>query len=198
LLGHSDSTNSSYFSVAALKKSSMTNPNIMHGGRVERETNLIGSFDSKRDGIIALCHIRSVIEKKQNISTSFSPKNLTCSSCPARGEHPVCGEGGARQCFILSDQNFPGCVLVTAGECLKIIRIENGMLGELVGCFLDLFQAKILPAGSTVVLFSATHLRMRGLSGYISDLSIEMNRLDRVSRGVRGGDPLAAWHSGFH
>ncbi len=44
LLAHSDSTNSSYFSVAALKKSSMTNPNIMHGGRVERETNQIGSF----------------------------------------------------------------------------------------------------------------------------------------------------------
>jgi hypothetical protein len=40
-----------------------------------------------------------------------------------------------------------------------------------------------LPAGSTVVLFSATHLLMRGLSGYISDLSTEMNRLDRVFRG---------------
>jgi len=183
LLGHSDSTNSSYISVAALKKSSMTNPNIMHGGRVERETDQIGSFDSKRDGRIALCHIRSVIEKKQNISTSFSPKNLTCSSCPARGEHPVCGEEGPRQCFVLSDQNFPGCVPVPAGECLKIIRIENGMLGELVGCFLDLFRGKILPAGSTVVLFSATHLLMRGLSGYISDLSNEMNRLDRVFRG---------------
>jgi hypothetical protein len=72
---------------------------------------------------------------------------------------------------------------VPAGECLKIIRIENGMLGELVGCFLDLFRGKILPAGSTVVLFSATHLLMRGLSGYISDLSVEMNRLDRVFRG---------------
>jgi hypothetical protein len=57
------------------------------------------------------------------------------------------------------------------------------MLGELVGCFLDLFRGKILPAGSTVVLFSATHLLMRGLSGYISDLSNEMNRLDRVFRG---------------
>jgi hypothetical protein len=67
-----------------------------------------------------------------------------CSSCPARGEHPAFGEGGNRQCFILSDQNFPGFVPVTAGECLKIIRIKNGMLGELVGCFLDLFRGKIL------------------------------------------------------
>jgi len=176
LLGHSDSASSSYFSVAALKKSSLTNPNIMQGGRAERETCQIGSFESKGDGRIALCHIRSVIEKKQNICTSFSPKTLMCSSCPARGEHPAFGEGGNRQCFILSDQNFPGCVPVTAGECLKIIRIENGMLGELVGCFLDLFRGKILPAGSTVVLFTTTHLLMRGLSRYISDLSTEMNR----------------------
>jgi hypothetical protein len=106
-----------------------------------------------------------------------------CSACPARGEHPTFGEGGKGQCFILSDQNFPGCVPVTVGECLKIIRIENGMLGELVGCFLDLFRGKSLPAGSTVVLFSTTHLLMRGLSGYVADLSNEMNRLDRVFRG---------------
>jgi hypothetical protein len=64
LLGHSDSASSSYFSVAALKKSSLTNPNIMQGGRAERETCQIGSFESKGDGRIALCHIRSVIEKK--------------------------------------------------------------------------------------------------------------------------------------
>ncbi len=183
LLGHSDSASSSYSSVAALKKSSLTNPNIMQGGRAERETCQIGSFDSRGDGRIALCHIRSVIEKKQNITTSFSPKTLMCSACPARGEHPAFGEGGNHQCFILSDQNFPGCVPVTAGECLKIIRIENGMLGELVGCFLDLFRGKILPAGSRVVLFSTTHLLMRGLSGYVTDLSNEMNKLDRVFRG---------------
>ncbi|MFO0006474.1 MAG: hypothetical protein ACK559_35675, partial [bacterium] len=62
---------------------------------------------------------------------------------------------------MLSDQNFPGCVPVESGECLKIIRIENGMLDELVNVFLDLFKGKELPAGSAVVMFSATHLMMR-------------------------------------
>jgi hypothetical protein len=38
-------------------------------------------------------------------------------------------------------------------------------------------------AGLTVVLFSTTHLLMRGLSGYVSDLSTEMNKFDRVFRG---------------
>jgi hypothetical protein len=71
----------------------------------------------------------------------------------------------------------------SSGECLKIIRIENEMLGEIVGCFLDLFKGRELPAGSTVVIFSATHLMMRGLSGYVSDLGSELVRLDRNFRG---------------
>jgi hypothetical protein len=66
---------------------------------------------------------------------------------------------------------------------LKIIRIENGMLGEIVGCFLDLVKGRELPAGSTVVIFSATHLMMRGLTGYVSDMSSELSRLDRIFRG---------------
>ena len=57
------------------------------------------------------------------------------------------------------------------------------MLGEIVGCFLDLFKGRELPAGSTVVIFSATHLMMRGLSGYVTDLGLELSRLDRIFRG---------------
>jgi hypothetical protein len=57
------------------------------------------------------------------------------------------------------------------------------MLGEIVGCFLDLIKGRELPAGSTVTVFSATHLMMRGLSGYVKDLSIELARLDRIFRG---------------
>jgi hypothetical protein len=62
----------------------------------------------------------------------------------------------ACQCFVLSDQNFPGSLPCSSGECLKIIRIEK-MLGEIVGCFLDFIKGRELPAGSTVVIFSATH-----------------------------------------
>ncbi len=62
------------------------------------------------------------------------------------------------------------------------------MLGELVGCFLDLFRGKILPAGSTVVLFSATHLLMRGLSelekSLIGALITELNNLFNLGLGT--------------
>jgi hypothetical protein len=183
LTGQSEAVNNTYRAISALKKSNMTNPSIMNGGRAEREEGKAGSFCVPGDGRASICHFRSVIEKKQFISTSFDPKNLLCSSCPDRGAHPVFGGEGVRQCFVLSDQNFPGSLPCASGECLKIVRIENGMLGEIVGCFLDLIKGRELPAGSTVAIFSATHLMMRGLSGYVKDLSIELARLDRIFRG---------------
>ncbi len=33
------------------------------------------------------------------------------------------------------------------------------------------------------MIFSATHLMMRGLTGYVSDMSSELSRLDRIFRG---------------
>jgi hypothetical protein len=57
------------------------------------------------------------------------------------------------------------------------------MLGEIVGCFPDLIKGRELPAGSTVIFFSATPLMMRGLSGYVTDLSSELSRLDRIFKG---------------
>ncbi len=41
----------------------------------------------------------------------------------------------------------------------------------------------MLLAGSAVVMFSVTHLMMRGLSGYVADMSWEMGKLDRIFQG---------------
>ncbi len=72
------------------------------------------------------------------------------------------------------------------GECLKIVRIENGSLKELVTCFLDITRGKGFPTGSLILLTSVSHLQMRGLSGYAFDLAEEMNRLGAIFRGGGG------------
>ncbi len=77
---------------------------------------------------------------------------------------------GGRQCFFISDQNFPAALPCKQGECAKIIRIEDGTVTELVQCWLDLTKGKEIPAGSVLVISSATHLLMEGLSGYVADL----------------------------
>jgi hypothetical protein len=64
------------------------------------------------------------------------------------------GEGG-RQCLILSDQNFPAALPCKNGECLKIICIEDGNLGELVNCWLDITRGLNHTVGTVVLFFSA-------------------------------------------
>ncbi len=66
-----------------------------------------------------------------------------------------------RQTFVLRDQNFPPVLPCNTGECLKIIRLENGSLAELA-CFLELTRGKSIQAGSVIMLFSTAHLQMRG------------------------------------
>jgi hypothetical protein len=125
------------------------------------------------------------MNKKQNICFSFDPKTLLCSSCSGKEPHPVGGEGegGERQVFILSDQNFPATLPCEKGNCLKIIRIENGILSELVSCLLDLTRGRGIPTGSVILLCSASHLQMRGVGGYMADLRNENERLMAISRG---------------
>jgi hypothetical protein len=66
---------------------------------------------------------------------------------------------------------------------VKIIRMENGSLSELVSCLLDVTRGGGIPTGSVILLFSASHLHMRGVSGYMRDYMEESNRLMAVSRG---------------
>jgi hypothetical protein len=84
---------------------------------------------------------------------------------------------------VLSDQNFSPALPCSQGECLKIIRIENGSLSEIVTCFLDLMKGKEIPAGSMALIFSAAHLQMRGVAGYMVDMGVEVARINSTFRG---------------
>jgi hypothetical protein len=67
---------------------------------------------------------------------------------------------------------------------MKILRLENASLSELVGIFLEITRGGI-PTGSVVLISSLAHLQMRGLGGYVFDLAAEMDRLNkRFQRGV--------------
>ena len=78
-------------------------------------------------------------------------------------------------------------------ECLKIVRLENGSLSEIVSCFLETMAGKGVPAGSVIILFSAAHLQMRGVAGYMADLATELSRLNNA---FQGGDCESPWNSG--
>jgi hypothetical protein len=91
--------------------------------------------------------------------------------------------GGVRQTFVLSDQNFSPVLPCSEGECLKIIRVENGSLAEIVNCFLEVMKGKGIPTGLVALLCSVAHLQMRGVAGYMTNLGVEMERIGAVFRG---------------
>ena len=94
LAGQTDSVISSYNAVAALRKVERVNPSLSGGGRPKIETSQIGSFKTNGDGRLGVSHFLTIVEKKQNISFSFDPKTLICSSCSGRGGSPGGGRGG--------------------------------------------------------------------------------------------------------
>ncbi len=49
--------------------------------------------------------------------------------------------------------------------------------------FLDLTRGKDIATGSVVLLFSATHLMLRGVAGYMADFMEETARIESAFRG---------------
>jgi hypothetical protein len=129
------------------------------------DSNQTSSFETN-DSIErhAITNYRHSYLKRQNISASFKLENLLCHSCTGT-EHQVLHRESERfsakdlvpQAFVLADQNFPSALPVEGnGECLKIIRIENGGITELVEAFLEVTKGYVVPAGTVVVLTSAS------------------------------------------
>jgi hypothetical protein len=81
-------------------------------------------------------------------------------------------------CFLLSDQCFPPIIPVEGdGECVKIFRIEDGTICELIDAFLALTKGFSVPAGSVVVLTSASHLARVSTAAFARDFVREGGRL---------------------
>jgi hypothetical protein len=75
-------------------------------------------------------------------------------------------------CFVLPDQCFPSLIPVEGDrECIKVLRIEDGSLLELADVFLGLTRGFTVPAGSVVVLSSASYLALVGTATYAKDFA---------------------------
>jgi hypothetical protein len=88
--------------------------------------------------------------------------------------------------FILTDQNFPPSLPVEGeGECLKIFRIEDAGLHELVTAFLEATRGFVVPAGSVSVLSSASYMAWVGAAAYSQEYMEARGRLrDAFRRGI--------------
>jgi hypothetical protein len=138
----------------------------------------VGSFlDNDTAEQISTANYIHIYSKKQNICTSFNLDTLVYNTCTGN-EHPVLRREKRRidakdlvpAALVLSDHNFPALLPAEGdGQCLKILHIEFGTLSELVEAFLGATRGFVMPAGSVVVLASASYLAWGGTAAYIDD-----------------------------
>jgi hypothetical protein len=69
------------------------------------------------------------------------------------------------------------------GECIKVIQVENGSLSELVEVFLSITRGFDVPAGTVVLLSSASYIAVMGTADYAT----EFVRVSGVLRGTFTG-----------
>jgi hypothetical protein len=152
----------------------------------------IGSFVNCNDGRVHLANHRHCYSTKSNICTSFDIDTWICGTCTRRGKHRVLRRETERPdtvddspiCFVLSDQCFPPVLPPEGeGECMKIIRIEDGGLVELVNAFTEMSKGFVIPAGSVILLFSTSRLFSIGTESYAAEFDNAKNMLDRVMGG---------------
>jgi hypothetical protein len=110
------------------------------------------------------------IDRRRNVSSSFDMKSGYCTTC-LTGRHEAWErQGGKSMILSLSDQHFPANIPADEqGECIHILRIENGTLNELTEEALKVAPRVGLPAGSIVLLASVSQLAYDSAEFYAAE-----------------------------
>ncbi len=80
--------------------------------------------------------------------------------------------------MVLSDQHFPPNIPAdSAGECLRILRLENGTLSELADELLRLVPKEGVPKGSVILFGSTAYLSVVSAEKYAAEWAKNRNWL---------------------
>jgi hypothetical protein len=120
---------------------------------------------------------------KQNISLSFDPKTLMCTTCEHSHSIMNTYHSGHTQplTIVITDQSFNASLSGsdTGSLCIKIVRSEDGAMRELVDLLFEIFGKGGVPAGTVFLLGSATELANKGSSGYAWEFVKQKIRIER-------------------
>jgi hypothetical protein len=106
-------------------------------------------------------------------SASFDPVSGRCFTC-LNGEHQAWkSRVNEPVCVVLSDQHFPANIPAdSAGECFRILRIENGTLTELADELLKVILEDGIPKGSVILFGSTAYLGVVSAERYAAESSL--------------------------
>jgi hypothetical protein len=161
-----------YEAVLAIRKRDLATKHLLGGEPAAMPD--VGSFVSTADRRLLKTTLEVSVGQRRATSTSFDPQRLTCHCLGPHNGFKLAGGGGyraGREAILLTDQAYPPMLEATGvRRCIKMVRIEHGMLIELADALLDMLRGRYIAAGSIVLLFSASNLAVAGTSGYCADL----------------------------
>ena len=153
-------------------------PNL-HGGS-DLSCPEVGSFYNVGDNRETLCHMNFNVSSRINSSFGFDPEVMACQCC---GSFLDMKRGGGlspnRIAVSLTDQNFPAIVPSNEGSftCIKTIRVEDASLANLSDTLVSTFRGWVIPAGSIILIGSASHLARVGTAAYAEDFLLASNTI---------------------
>ena len=158
-------------------------------GGADRLSGHFGDFLSAGDGRMGMVQLLVNFSKKTCKTYSFDPETMLCSMCPDR-EHRLMGGsyvpgdmGGDRIVVFAGDQALPPGWASSSGGCPATIRIEYGSLRDIAEEVAAVTRGWRVPAGSIILLSSATQLLGAGLGHYMADFCSIASWLDGIFMG---------------
>ncbi len=170
-----------YFVVRSIRSAKQVGRELNRGGNREDggQEGEMGGFHGEDERWLRNYNIHSV-EKGVNVSCSFNPRSGLCYTCLGEPHRAWEGREGQPVVVVLADQSFPANVpAADGGECIRIVRVEDGSLHELTSELTGmLINKKVLP-GTVIMLGSMTQLARYGTAWYTSEWLKARNVLKR-------------------
>jgi hypothetical protein len=141
-------------------------------GEGKRMTVEEGTMCNPNDTRIKKAVMRFRMDDCMTVSMSFNPADMICSNCAERGRHSVLNSSdGGPVVFVGTDQHFPAVLPSLDKEsCISIVRVEDGSLREITWAVIDILSGLSLPAKSTILIGSVSHIAAKGVQAYGEDL----------------------------
>jgi hypothetical protein len=150
---------------------------LVEGGKMARKLNRRLKVQAgKDDGFLVKGDERyfrnfndNSIDRRVNVSVSFQ-YNGTCHTC-LNGPHDAWqGRDGQPVVMVAGDHHFPANIPAREdGECIRILRVENGSLAEITGELVRLSPREGAVPGTVIMLGSAVMLGVESVAHYAAE-----------------------------
>jgi hypothetical protein len=163
-----------YLNIRAGRKASDNTCVIGNAGLGEGKRMIVeeGSMCNPNDTRIKKAVLRFRMDNCMTVCMSFNLADMICSNCSERGRHSVLNSSdGGPIVFVGTDQHFPAVLpSLDKDSCINIVRVEDGTLREITWAVIDILSGLRLPAKSTVLIGSVSHIAAKGVQAYGEDL----------------------------